>query len=157
MIKGADKDSTVIVWDRDDYNKQSEEVPYVHDENSNDPVPHCKTINALLAKTRKRGDSKRVTVYLMVKDPNFARFNLIPKIHEKLHNIPCRPVIANSSYLTENICFCFRIIISDTNDILKKLHSLPKLPECTIFCTMDVVGYMPHDAKKNLRPVWLNG
>ena len=42
MIKGADKDSTVIVWDRDDYNKQSEEVPYVHDENSNDPVPHSK-------------------------------------------------------------------------------------------------------------------
>ena len=38
--------------------------------------------------------------------------------------------------------------IKDTNEFLKKLRSLPKLPDGIILCTMDVVGSypnIPHD------------
>ena len=38
--------------------------------------------------------------------------------------------------------------IKDTNDFLKKLHSLPNLPDDIILCTVDVVGLypnIPHD------------
>ena len=38
--------------------------------------------------------------------------------------------------------------IKDTNDFLKKLYSLPNLPDDIILCTVDVVGLypnIPHD------------
>ena len=34
--------------------------------------------------------------------------------------------------------------IKDTNEILKKLRSLPKLPDGIILCTMDAVGLYPN-------------
>ena len=37
-----------------------------------------------------------------------------------------------------------RSYIKDTNDFLKKLKSLPKLPDNTILCTIDVVGLYPN-------------
>ena len=39
----------------------------------------------------------------MVKDPKFARFYLLPKIHKRLENVPGRPVISNCGFYTENI------------------------------------------------------
>ena len=41
--------------------------------------------------------------YFMVKDPKFAHFCLLPKIHKRLHDVPRRPVISNSGHYTENI------------------------------------------------------
>ena len=38
-----------------------------------------------------------------MKDPKFARFYLLPKIHKRLHNVPGRPVIFNSGCYAENI------------------------------------------------------
>ena len=38
-----------------------------------------------------------------MKDPKFARFYLLTKIHKRLHNVPGRPVISNSGYYTETI------------------------------------------------------
>ena len=47
-----------------------------------------KTINAALAKIRKRGDLKRETLdYFMVKDPKFGWSYLLPKIRKRLHKI----------------------------------------------------------------------
>ena len=70
----------------------------------NNAAPLLKTINGVLAKIRKRGDLKRDTLdYFIMKDPKFARFYLLPKIHKRLHNVPGRPVISNSGYYTENI------------------------------------------------------
>ena len=88
-------------------------------------------------------------------DPKFARFYLLPKIHDRLHSVPGRPVISNSGYYTENI-FSFldhhlqplaqavKPYIKDTNEFLKKLCSLPKLPDGIILCTMDDVGLYPN-------------
>ena len=72
-----------------------------------------------------------------------------------LHNAPGRPVISNSGYYTENISSfldhhlqplaqAVKSYIKDTNEFLKKLRSLPKLPDDIIFCTMDAVGLYPN-------------
>ena len=59
----------------------------VYEEVSNDVPPLLETITAVIAKIRKRGDLKRDNLdYFIMKDPKFARFYLLPKIHKRLHN-----------------------------------------------------------------------
>ena len=58
----------------------------------------------MIEKIRKRGDLNKETIkYFEVKDPKFARFYLLPKIHKRLNNVPGRPVISYCGYYTENI------------------------------------------------------
>ena len=159
VIKSADKGSAVVVWNREDYIKEAEKQlgdQEVYEEVSNNAAPVLKTINGVIAKIRKRGDLKRDTLdYFIMKDPKFARFYLLPKIHKRLHNVPGRPVISNSGYYTENISSfldhhlqplaqAVKSYIKDTNEFLKKLRSLPKLPDDIILCTMDVVELYPN-------------
>ena len=123
-------------------------------------VPLLKTINAVIAKIRKWGDLKRDNLdYFIMKYPKFVRFYLLPKIHKRLHNVPGRPVITNSGHYAENISSFLdhdlqalakvvKSYITDTNEFLKKLCSLPKVPDRIVLCTMDVVGLyanIPHD------------
>ena len=93
--------------------------------------------------------------YFEVKDPKFARFYLLPKIHKRLNNVPGRPVIPSCGYYTENISAfldfylqpltqAVESYIKYTNDFLNKLRSLPKLPDNIILCTVDVVGLSPN-------------
>ena len=107
VIKSADKGSAVVVWDREDYIKEAEKQlgdEQVYEEVSNDAAPLLKTINEVIAKIRKRGDLKRDNLDLFnMKDPKFAKFYLLPKIHKRLYNVRRRPVIFNSGYYTENI------------------------------------------------------
>ena len=61
------------------------------------------------------------------------------------------PVISSSKYYTENI-FAFlefylkllgpkvKSYIKDTNDILREIDSIPRLPDNVILCTLDVLG-----------------
>ena len=57
-----------------------------------------------IEKIRKRGDLNADTIkYFLVKDPNFARFYLLLKIHKRLHDVSGRPVISNCDYYTENM------------------------------------------------------
>ena len=158
VIKSADKGSAVVVWDREDYIKEAEKQlgdEQVYEEVSNDAAPLLKTINEVIAKTRKLGVLKRDTLDYFIKESKFARFYLLPKIHKRLHNVPGRPVISNSGYYTENISSfldhhlqplaqAVKSYIKDTNEFLKKLRSLPKLPDGIILCTMDVVGLYPN-------------
>ena len=80
---------------------------------------------------------------------------LLPKIHESWHIVPGRPVISNSGFYTENISafldFHLKPIsakvksyMKDTNDFLRKLQKLPKLPDDVILCTIDVVRLYPN-------------
>ena len=56
-----------------------------------------------------------------------------------LHDVPGRPVISNCGYYTESIssfldfhkplAWEVKSYMKDTNDFLKKLHSLPNLPD----------------------------
>ena len=93
--------------------------------------------------------------YFIMKDPKFARFYLLPKIHKRLHNVPGRPVISNSGYYTENISSfldhhlqpltqAVKLYIKYINEFLKKFRFLPKLPDGIILYTMDVVGLYPN-------------
>ena len=80
---------------------------------------------------------------------------MLPKIHKRLHNVPGRPVISNSSYFTENISsfldFHLKSLpqkvesyIQDTNDFLKNIANLPPLPDDLILCAIDAVGLYPN-------------
>ena len=93
-----------------------------------------------LEEMRLRGDLSKDTLdYFLVKDPKFARFYLLPKIHKRLHDVPGRPVILNFSYYTENISSFLdyhlqplaqkmKLYVKDTNHFLSKLKSSVKLP-----------------------------
>ena len=59
------------------------------------------TLIKVLEKIRLRGDLSKDTLdYFLVKDPKFARFYLLPKIHKQLHDVPGRLVTSNCSYYT---------------------------------------------------------
>ena len=84
--------------------------------------------------------------YFLTKDAKFARFYLLPKIYKR----PGRPAIQIIGiilriFLHFWISLCSQLpkkvksYIKDTNDLLKKLHSLTHLPGNSLLCTMDVV------------------
>ena len=105
---------------------------------------------------RIQGDLANYTLnYFLVKNPKFARFYLLPKIHKRLHNVPGRPVISNCGFYTENISSFLdhhlqpiaqkvNSFIKDTNHFLQKIKSLGQLPEGAILWTIDFVGSYPN-------------
>ena len=93
--------------------------------------------------------------YFLIKDPKFARFYLLPKIHKRLHNVPGRPAISNCGFYTENI-YSFidhhlqpiaqevNSFIKDASHFLRKIKSLGQLLEGAILYTNDVVDLYPN-------------
>ena len=126
VIKSADKGSAVVVWDREDYIKEAEKQlgdKDIYEEVCNDPGPLITTIHKAIEKIGKRGDLNADTVkYFMMKDPKLARFQTLPKIHKRLHNLPVRPVISNCGYYTENISSFFRLSFAKFGPGSKILH-----------------------------------
>ena len=116
----------------------------VYEQFSDDPSVLVNTLMKALEKIRLRGDLPKNTLdYFLVKDPKFARFYLLPKIHKRLHDVPGRPVISNCGYYTENISSFVdyhlqplaqkvKSYIKDTNHFLNRLRSLGKLPQGAI-------------------------
>ena len=107
IIKGPDKGSVVVDWDREDYLKEAYkqlENREVYEEVSNDPNVLDNTIIKALEKIRLRGDLSNDTLsYFAVEVPKFATFYLLPKIYKRLHNVPGRSVISNCGFYAENI------------------------------------------------------
>ena len=164
IIKEPDKGSAVVVWDRDDYFRETKNQ--LNDKNVYEELtrnvegPLEKIIKTVLKKIRDRRDISDSTLdYFLVNNPKLVRFYLLPKIHKRLQNVPGRPVISNSGYYTENISAFLEFhlkplaqkvksYIKDTNDFLRKMATLPPLPDDIILCTIDVVGLypnIPHD------------
>ena len=97
--------------------------------------------------------------YFLLKDPKFARFYLLPKVHKRLYDVPGKPVISNCGFYIGNISsfLVFHLqplvlkvksYIKDTNHFLRKIKELGQLTERAILCTIDVVGLypnIPHD------------
>ena len=83
VIKGADKESPVVVYDREDYIKKREKqlgVSNVNEEVPDDPESFISTIHTTLEKIRKKGEFKKENIqYSEVEDPKFSRFYLLPK------------------------------------------------------------------------------
>ena len=108
IIKEADKGLGVVVWDREDYLKEAEKQLGDTEtllELSSDPVsPLITIVKGCLSRVKNRGDTPNETLeYFFMNKPKLERFYLLPKIHKRLHNVPGRPVISNSGFLTENI------------------------------------------------------
>ena len=127
----------MVVWDREDYLKEASkqlEDKDIYEEVQNDPSTLINTIMRALEKIRIRGDLSNDTLnYFLVKDPKFARFYLLPKIHKRLNNVPGRPVISNCGFYTENISSFLdhqlqpmaqkmNSFIKDTNHFLRKIY-----------------------------------
>ena len=96
-IKGADKGAAVIVWDHEDYLKETSkqlEDKEVHLEVPNDSSAIVSTIFKSLEKIRKHGDLSDTFNYFIVKD----LFYLLPKVHKRLSDVPGRPVISNRGF-----------------------------------------------------------
>ena len=125
IIKGADKGSVVVVWDREDYLKEAYrqlDDKEVYEQVPDDASVLANTLMKALEKIRLRGDLSKDTLdYLLVKDTKFARFYLLPKIHKRLHDVPERPVISNCGYYTENILI-FRLSLATTSSESEILH-----------------------------------
>ena len=164
IIKEADKESDIVVWDRKDYlaeaKKQLDDKEVYQEVRGDIESPLIKIIKRVLGNIRNRRDISDETLdYFLVNNPKLGRFYLLPKIHKRLHNVPGRPAISNSGFYTENISAFVehhlkplaqkvKSYVKDTNDFLRKIANLPPLPEDLIFCTVDVVGLypnIPHD------------
>ena len=104
IIKEADKGAAVVVWDREDYLKETDKQlldDRVYEKMNDEDLisPLVKIIKYHLAKVKKRGDVSSETLdYFLVNNPKLGRFYLLPKIHKSLHNVPGRPVISNCGY-----------------------------------------------------------
>ena len=129
----------------------------IYEKVQGDPIPSLvNLVKYHLSNVKARGDISSETLdYFMVNNPKLGRFYLLPKIHKRLNAIPGRPVISNCGYFTENISSFLdyhlqpltksvKSFIKDTNDFLRKLRSLPLLPDNSLLCTIDVVGLYPN-------------
>ena len=83
LIKGSHQSSG-----REDYVKEAEKqlgVRHFYEEDLNDPEPLISIIHIVLQNTRKIRALKMENIqYFEVKNPKFARFCLLPKIHKRL-------------------------------------------------------------------------
>ena len=83
VIKGADKGSAVVVWDREDYIKEAENQlgdTNIYEEVPNDANPLMNIILNTLENIHKRGDICTATLnHFIIKDAKFVRFYLLPK------------------------------------------------------------------------------
>ena len=147
-----------MVRNREYYIKEAEkqlEDCDLYEEVPDGPEPLITSIHRMIEKIRKRQDLKKETIkYFEVKDPKFAMFHLLPKIHKRLNNVPGRPVTSKYGYYTERISaflgfhlqplvLTVKSYIKDTNEFFNKLCSWPKLLDNIILSAVDVVGLYP--------------
>ena len=134
-----------MVWDRQDYLKETKNQlndKNVYKELTGDVEgPLEKIIKTVLKKARDRRDtSDNALRYFLVNNPKLGRFYHLPKIHMRIQNVPGQPIISNSEYYTKNISAFLEFhlkplaqkvksYIKDTNDFLRKITSLPPLPD----------------------------
>ena len=103
-----------------------------------------------LEKIWKRGNIDiNILKYFNAEEPKFGRFYLLPKIHKRLHNVPGRTfytenISAFLDFQLKPIAAKIKSYIKDTNDFLRKLQNLPKVPDDAILCKIDVVRQYPN-------------
>ena len=109
-------------------------------------------------------------IYQYKKVTSLGKLYILPKIYNRLYNIPGRSVISNCGATTEKVAkfldYHFRPIMqdgwpyfNDTEDFLKKVQNMRKIPQDSILLTADVVGLypsIPHNASLNALKVTLD-
>ena len=170
VIKKPDKGSCVVIWDRNDYIAEAEKqlsnkVAYKQvnfkEKNLCDLV---EIRNRFFRGLKLDGHiSEKEVKYFMYeykKVTNLGKLYLLPKIHKRLYDVLGRPVISNCGTPTEKVSeFLDHHLkpimqegwsyIKDTEDFLKKVQNMGKIPQDSILVTADVVGLypsIPHNA-----------
>ena len=173
VIKKADKGSSVVVWDRNDYvmeaEKQLSDANVYKDVSFNEKMlqdlvgTSSKLFQNLKSKGKISDKQLKYFTYEYKKASNLGKLYLLPKIHKRLSNVPGRPVISNCGTPTEKtsefldyhlkpIMQKGKSYIKDSGDFMNKVKSIENIPEGSILVTADVVGLypsIPHEAGLN--------
>ena len=158
VIKKADKSSSIVVMNKDDYIEEAERQlsdAKFYKKLSSDPTKVFNNeINLLLEKLKNQGEiNDELLAYLVQDKPKTASLYLLPKTHKiKKENVfpPGRPIISANNCPTEKISAFvdenikgsipnIKSYIKDTSDFICKVESL-KIPENCILVTLDVTS-----------------
>ena len=172
VIKPADKESAVVVMDRDHYVSEAERQ--LNDSTFYKPLDHdptpkfAKQVSNTVSETHDQGlISEKNMAYLIVDPPKAGRFYFLPKIH-KAGN-PGRPIVSANGHPTEKISEfvdlhlqshvqTLPLYLQDTTDFLKKQEALGPIPSDALLMSMDVTSLytnIPHsDGIKAYKEAW---
>ena len=113
IIKPADKGSAVVIWEQNDYLKETEKQlsdkstcleTKVIEKSLVDLVEQVdKKFDNLQRKSLIQETEKNYFKVNFKKATNLGKLYLLPKIHKGLSNVPGRPVISNYGTPTENV------------------------------------------------------
>ena len=111
VIKKADKDLCVVLWDRNDYiaeaEKQLKDENIYEDVNFKDNILQELEDNKLFKSLKTKGSitekELKSSLSEFKKDTNLGKLYLLPKIHKCLGNVPGGPVISNFHTPTESV------------------------------------------------------
>ena len=92
IIKGADKGSAVVVWDREDYLKEAENHlgdNTTYEAVDGDPMPNLiQLVSTTLDIMARKGEiDKKMQEYLLATKPRLGRFYLLSKVHKRSFNV----------------------------------------------------------------------
>jgi len=158
VIKEADKGSSVVIQDREQYitecNRQLGNTKYYKKLDVDPTSKFEKQMNKALEKAVQAeliDDSMRYA--LSPKRPTPGRFYTLPKIHKQYDNIPTgRPIVSGNGTVTEKVSLFvdhylkphvsqLDSYVQDDMDFLRKIEKFNErgpLPPDVILCTMDV-------------------
>ena len=112
VIKKANKGSTVVVWDRNDYiletEKQLSDANVYKDVSFDVSFSFFKT-----SKGKIRDKQLKCFTYEYKKVSSLGKLHLLPKICKRLHNVPWRPAISNFGTPTEKASEFLDITVLD--------------------------------------------
>ena len=99
-------------------------------------------------------------MYEYKKVANLGKLYLLPKIHKRSYDVPGRPVISNCGAPAEEVSEFLDLhlkpimqeewsYIKDTEDFLRKVQNMGKIPQDSLLVIADVIGLypsIPHNA-----------
>ena len=164
IIKPADKESSIVVWDRLDYLAEAE--TQLSDSNIYKEIKLSgKDQIKLVEKRNSMFEGLKKKTVITEKEKNYFKFNFIKatnvdmlylllNIHKRLSNVPERPVILNYGTPSENFSEFLdhhlqpvmkgsKSYKKGTADFLNKLKDLGQIPEGSIIITAGMVGLYP--------------
>ena len=171
--KRADKGSCVAVWDIMDYLLEAEKQ--LSDTNVYKSAEFKEKLltdlvessNNMFLNLKRRGlisqKELKYFTYDFKKSTNLGKLYLLPKIHERLSDVPGRPVISNCHTPTEKasefVDFHLKPImqngwshIRDSIEFINKIKNLKNIPSNPILVKADILGLypnIPHESGSN--------
>ena len=162
VITKADKGGATVIWDVEDYIRESERQ--LNNENfyrklDHNPIQeHVNLINNTLEDFKDNNElSPEIVEGLKPSEPKTPRLYMLPKIHKEGN--PGRPVVSSvnchTSKISKFVDYHIQPLakelpsyVKDTTDFINKVKDIGPLPENSYLVTMDVSSLytnIPHD------------